>query len=49
MEILPHTCQGILMFSTNKQNECGTKCDNIEARNAGKRDKRGWTKWIKYY
>lgn len=49
MEILPFSCKGFLVFSTNENNECGTKCFNTKSRNSKKSVKRrGWSKWIRY-
>ena len=53
MEVLPHSCTGILMFSNNTQNKCGTQCDEntdyskerMTKRNETKQS--GWTKWIR--
>ena len=33
MEVLPFSCKGILMFSTESERDCGTKCDESQSRN----------------
>ena len=48
MEVLPFSCKGIIMFSTNKQDTCGSKCDNSQSRNLKVPTRRGWTKYIRF-
>ena len=56
MEVLPFSCAGILMFSTNLKRICGSKCDletrdlNSDIKINQKRSmplRTGWTKWIR--
>ena len=50
MEVLPFSCAGILMFSNNSKQTCGSKCD-LENNNTMSKEikpiKTGWTKWIR--
>ena len=53
MEVLPFSCLGILMFSTNSNQKCGSKCDNegINRMRISNEDNQpirsGWTKWTR--
>ena len=51
MEVLPFSCVGILMFSTNSKRKCGSKCnrENTNTMSNGeiKPIRTGWTKWIR--
>ena len=53
MEVLPFSCLGILMFSTNPNQKCGSKCDNegINTMRMSNEDNQpirsGWTKWTR--
>ena len=52
MEVLPFSCKGIFMFSTNKTANCGSKCKlnnaNIRTSNNVIPYREGWTKWVRY-
>ena len=48
MEVLPFSCKGILMFSTESERDCGTKCDESQSRNSKSPTRRGWTKYTRY-
>ena len=46
MEVLPFSCKGILMFSTNNETACGSKCDIKNTKSRSRTPtRRGWTKW----
>ena len=48
MEVNPDSCQGKLIFSSNSEQECGSKCDSQIKRNIFKRPERsGWTKYVR--
>ena len=46
MEVLPFTCRSEMIFSTNENDACGTKCDNSQSRQNHTR--RGWTQFVRY-
>lgn len=48
IEVLPFSCKGILMFSTESEKDCGTKCDISLPRNFTRPTRRGWTKYTRY-
>ena len=46
MEILPSYCKGKLIFSSNTDRDCGSKCDIQTKRSIPLR--KGWTKYDRY-
>ena len=53
MEVLPYSCKGTLMFSSESEKDCGTKCNKSNSRNAKNQEddgqtRRGWTKYMRY-
>ena len=46
MEVLPYNCKGKLIFSSNSERDCGSKCDFNTKRSIPLR--KGWTKYDRY-
>ena len=53
MEILPFSCRGNLIFSSNDEQDCGTECEIKDEKSRMKFTKleepkrKGWTKWAR--
>ena len=53
MEILPFSCRGHLIFSSNDQRDCGSKCEikdkktRKKFKNVEEPKRKGWTKWVR--
>ena len=49
IEVLPFSCKGKIMFSSDSEEACGTKCNNSQSRINNKSPiRRGWTKYMRY-
>ena len=48
MEVLPYSCKGKIMFSSENGQTCGTKCNNSQSRDLKNPTRRGWTKYTRY-
>ena len=48
-EVLPFRCGSILMFSSNPNRECGSKCNLSEQRSAETTPiRKGWTRYVRF-